>query len=76
MTRIRLVCGLAALALVAGAPAAQAQVCAAGIIVSALVVNGTQGRPLTSQEAMTCGLTAMASKPAPAPKPAKRKNKS
>lgn len=65
MTRSGLISGIAALVLVVSASAAQASICAVGLVFSALVVNATQNRPLTAQEAMTCGLAALFAPPPP-----------
>jgi hypothetical protein len=35
---------------------ASAQLCAGAVIISALIVSATQDRPLTANEAATCGL--------------------
>ena len=64
--RSRLLCGLAALVLTGAASSAQASFCAVGLVVSAVWVNATQNRPLTEQEALTCGLAAFLAPPAPA----------
>jgi hypothetical protein len=56
---------------------ASAQVCAGGLIISALIVSATQNRELTAKEAATCGLildTNQPAKPAPA-RAAKRPKK-
>lgn len=57
---------------------ASAQACAGGIVVAALIINATQNRELTANEAMTCGLILDTSKPAkparaPGAKSAKKK---
>jgi hypothetical protein len=50
---------------------ASAQACAGALIVSALIMNATQNRELTANEAATCGLIVETSKPAK-PAPARR----